>query len=728
MLNYLNETGSSRQNVQTFGGYDHRLRISAGSFYDMNNMTCDNYPAISTRKKRQTVDGKFENASGMQCVNGNVYFIASEHDDEDNKDRYYLYKNSTAVKTKELAAGVKKTAVMGAYIIIFPDKVRYNTLSGEFDELEILFDKSVSIALCDSLYQPFNGFEPNSESGVRNIRFIIAIDSDEAQIMTDYTADTARSNSLKEDINSVLERRGYTGEYIYFIVADAENKIMRAQTVENRFTFANKAETTSVGNSLMYDMRYDFLYIGIKDSESGKVTKWSRDIPYIRIRGNGIGKLFDRRDLINIDSNLPWMSAKQYFNGDRIIYKTDANEDSIYIQGVLSSEQYTFADGAILIKRNVPDMDLICEFNNRLCGCKFSDGDEPLNEIYVSKLGSPGNFTVGTGTSAGGFVVSCGLNGKFTGMTAYNGYLCIFKEQGAVLINSYFNSTIADIPGVAESSSDSLCRIGNYLIYLGADGVYMFNGSTATKISENFGEVMMYSGSAAVLGDKYYLNAYDEASSEKLTLRNDARAEAARQLESQGVTPSDPGYGSMLALSTLTIFLAKLAIWLKNAYSFFVYDTSSGLWTKEEHGKGITAINSDGKNIYSIDVDGDMSITTDNAYKMTWEGMTTTEEEDFDWFLETGEIGYTLPDNKYVTRLNIRVNLPQGSNMRIGIRYDGNGDYTNLYDVSGSGLKSVTLPIMPLKCETFALKAEGHGKCDILSAAATVKEGSDKFD
>ena len=43
---------ASRETVEVFGGYNHNLRIGAGEFYDMENMTGDRYPVLSPRDKR----------------------------------------------------------------------------------------------------------------------------------------------------------------------------------------------------------------------------------------------------------------------------------------------------------------------------------------------------------------------------------------------------------------------------------------------------------------------------------------------------------------------------------------------------------------------------------------------------------------------------------------------------------------------------------------------------
>jgi hypothetical protein len=41
-----------RQRLEVFKGYNHNLRIGSGEFYEMENLTSEDYPVLSTRKKR----------------------------------------------------------------------------------------------------------------------------------------------------------------------------------------------------------------------------------------------------------------------------------------------------------------------------------------------------------------------------------------------------------------------------------------------------------------------------------------------------------------------------------------------------------------------------------------------------------------------------------------------------------------------------------------------------
>ena len=117
-LPYLNELQSSKEMIDVFKGYNHNLRIGEGEFYDMKNLTSSYYPVLSPRGKR----GLFQlpvNPQGFikkdkLCYVDGEYFVV-------NEDRIPM-DLSTAEEDCP-----KTLLLMGAYVIIMPDKKYINT-------------------------------------------------------------------------------------------------------------------------------------------------------------------------------------------------------------------------------------------------------------------------------------------------------------------------------------------------------------------------------------------------------------------------------------------------------------------------------------------------------------------------------------------------------------------------------------------------------------------------
>lgn len=128
----------SVEQVDVFGGYNHNLRIGDGEFYDMENLTSDQYPQMASRAPRgvyidKQVDGMIEKDS-LCYVSGGSFYI-----------------NNKAIDGLLLSAGKKQLIGMGAFVIILPDRKWINTVSEDYGSIDASWDSSgvsVSINLC----------------------------------------------------------------------------------------------------------------------------------------------------------------------------------------------------------------------------------------------------------------------------------------------------------------------------------------------------------------------------------------------------------------------------------------------------------------------------------------------------------------------------------------------------------------------------------------------------
>ena len=188
------------------------------------------------------------------------------------------------------------------------------------------------------------------------------------------------------------------------------------------------------------------------------------------------------------------------------------NNMSIIIRGVegkvLSFYSNSFTEatepGEVTLKREVPDLDYICENNYRLWGCKD-------NTIYASKYSDPLNFNVFDGLTSDSYFIQVGSDGDFTGCTSFSSHICFFKEE--VLHKLYgskpSNYQIVDarVFGVQEGCARTLCTINETLYYLGVHGVYAYTGGVPELVSEKFGTKRFLHGAAGSDGEKYYISA-----------------------------------------------------------------------------------------------------------------------------------------------------------------------------------------------------------------------------
>ena len=157
-------------------------------------------------------------------------------------------------------------------------------------------------------------------------------------------------------------------------------------------------------------------------------------------------------------------------------------------------------------------------------------------------------------------------------------------------------------------------------------------------------------------------------------------------------------------------------------YNMFVYDTKQGLWCKEDDTEVLSFCRNNDE-LYYIDA-------KDNTMKsirgtLLYDVPEKSTEDRFDWFVESGTIGYSLPDNKYVSRINLRITLEFGTNVDFYIQYDSSGEWEHKFNMCGKGTRAYSIPIIPKRCDHFKYKIRGKGGCKIHSITKTMEEGSD---
>ncbi len=364
-------------------------------------------------------------------------------------------------------------------------------------------------------------------------------------------------------------------------------------------------------------------------------------------------------------------------NGSKILYGVggDANTHYDYIVLVgIQEERYEETNAHIYIDRVVPDMDYVCEAQNRLWGCFYgNDGTQNLNEIYCCALGDFKNWEQYLGVSTDSWRASRGSDGKWTGCVNYLGVPTFFKENiiHPVSVSSVGAHQIGDIParGVQDGSGDSLCVVNETLYYKSRTGVMAYQGGMPVDVADALGGEKYYDAVAGVFGQKYYISMRDAA----------------------------------------------------NSWQFFCYDAKRGLWMHEDelHAEGFTSW---GDELYAKVGNQIIAIN----------GTQGTPEGTVRWMAETGIIayeqsvkGYGAVPIRYVSRFDLRLNMSADANMQMFIEYDSSGLWRFAGNIKLEETGSVVVPIKPRRCDHFRLRLEGWGDVRIFSIAKILGQGSD---
>lgn len=164
-------------------------------------------------------------------------------------------------------------------------------------------------------------------------------------------------------------------------------------------------------------------------------------------------------------------------------------------------------DEVLTISRKMPEMDYICECNNRLWGCK---GDT----VYASKLGDVENWNVFDGLASDSYAVDVGSPGDFTACITYLGYPIFFKED--VIYKAYgsqpsnFQLVRSASLGVTPGNSRSLAIAGEVLFYMARTGIVGYSGSTPYDIFLPFDNERFTDCVGGSDGKKYYVSMHKE--------------------------------------------------------------------------------------------------------------------------------------------------------------------------------------------------------------------------
>lgn len=117
--------------IGNFLGLNTGAVINENEFADMKNMASDDFPAISTRKPRGKIIKNLTTPHGLFYKNGLVYV--------DGTELYYKDKKIADVTDTD-----KQIVGLGAYLVVFPDKIMYNTSSEELTSLETQWSQTSS--------------------------------------------------------------------------------------------------------------------------------------------------------------------------------------------------------------------------------------------------------------------------------------------------------------------------------------------------------------------------------------------------------------------------------------------------------------------------------------------------------------------------------------------------------------------------------------------------------
>lgn len=359
-------------------------------------------------------------------------------------------------------------------------------------------------------------------------------------------------------------------------------------------------------------------------------------------------------------------------NKTAVIREIDGNELRFY-ENVFTIGEGGDSEGAVSVKRCVPELDFICENENRLWGCK---GDT----IYACKLGDVFNWNAFDGVATDSYAVDVGSTGDFTGCCSYLGYPVFFKEEH---IYKVYGSKPANFQvmgsaslGVEAGSAGSAAIAGETLFYLARTGITAYTGGIPQSVAASFGTQRFRAAVGGSDGKRYFVSMEDQ----------------------------DGGW------------------------HLFVYDTRQGLWHREDS-REIVGFAWDGE-LYFLDAQG--TLWLDGTARSAPEGCEregpvkwSVEWADFYEYSGSSSSSAAIPQEKGIGKLLLRLELDGDAQADILIQFDSDGEWRTVRSLDAHSKRSWYLPIVPRRCDHFRIRLEGVGGCRVYSLTREVYTGSE---
>ena len=611
-----NRTGvkNTRDLLRAFGGLNETSGCTEAEYSGGMNFSARDFPALSTRLPRRRLQ-ELAGLNGMYHLNGLLTVCG--------RDLVYTPDEAPAqpVTVKNAVADSRKTMVgIGTKILIFPDKVAFDTADGSAAPLGAAWEAgslSVSFAPCDA---SGNTYEVK-DKGTKEPEH-----PQDGQLFLKLN-EPDKPYSAENTLEVYSEASGN------WTVIPLDYCLVTAEGIGAEFRVWDTVTLTGTGAEQAGQwagLDGDRIVYGVTETT-------------LRLRADPGGEHFYGR-LVHNGSSAVWVSM-------------DGTQ----------REEYFPAEG-VKAERRVPDLEYLTECDNRVWGCSSSE-----NVIYACKLGDPTNWFSYRGIAADSYAVTVGSDGPFTGAATCMGYALFFKENTLHKLYgskpSDFQLTSLRCRGVAKNAARSLCVLNETLYYLSPDGVMAWDGSIPTKVSGVLDSGRLSNVQSAVggaLDGRYYLH-------------------IARAAAGEGV--------------------ARL----------LVYDTERALWSEEDVCS--YEMTSTGGQLYLWD--GQALWAADPSRETDWQS-TDGVEEKLNFELVTGDIGLDGAEDRYLSRLTLRLDAECGSTVTVAASYDG-GPWETVAELAAQNVRrSYDMPFVPRRHGTLRLRLKGRGQITLRSIAKTV--------
>lgn len=506
-----------RQETVAFLGLNRSDRTREGEFSWCENLSDRRYPYLAPRNPRSYTE--HTSPTALFAWNGKIVLV-------DGTDLYY-----DGEKIGTVTAGEKQFAVVNTKLCIFPDGVYIDlenetfwTLgavatssesSASFTKNTLSFSAATDVATSEEFYSTV--YNRNSQWREQEYYWIKiytglnwdgekwTVSGEEEKVLCSYVLSENNNNGPKPGDFILFDDTDTAGTYVpntkYRYLADEKPFEDDGEWDEDQIDDYKPTLGRYFGIITKYEVGYDTSDPTIRV----ETAKLSFTVFDGETMNGDLTEFFRAGDRVKI-SGCTTFPGNNTEDGSHLAI-TAVTKNSITFK--TSSFEEGDEDGRVTIIRELPNLDYVCEKDNRLWGVSNQD-----KTIYASALGDPANFFTYDGLDTDSYAVAVGSEGDFTGLCKYGNTVLAWKERSLhKILGSYpseFQMATYQYAGVLDGSYKSLVNLNEALFYLGRDGVYAYSGSTPTLISANLGALDYRDGVGGTDGIRYFLSAQDK--------------------------------------------------------------------------------------------------------------------------------------------------------------------------------------------------------------------------
>jgi len=286
------------------------------------------------------------------------------------------------------------------------------------------------------------------------------------------------------------------------------------------------------------------------------------------------------------------------------------------------------------------------------------------NTIYSSKFSDPFNFKVFDNLVSDSYAIEVGSEGEFTGCIPYSSHICFFKEN-----------TLHKLYGT-KPSNFQITTVNVYGVQSGSE-----------KSMQIVNEQLLYKGVGGVYA---YTGGVPELISEKFGNR--------RYSDAVACCDGEKYYISMRQGDT---------------WHMFTYDVLKNIWLREDDTQAVDMTFFDGY-VYYLDADGGLYYIDKSA-----------DRSEIDWSATFCTMHETVNERKGYSKFHLRMDMSAGAWLAVDMKTDNDLKWKQVYTTHNEKAKTVSIPIIPTRCDSIDIRIRGKGKCTIKAFIREFTVGSD---